>query len=365
MIPSHGPSESLFAQRLQRLARAVKREKLDAILVWDRANTRYLCGFAGSASLICVLPHGSGYFLTDSRYITLAKETIRHLEVHEIKPPAEKFLARLLHRRGIRKVGFEEMIPYSLYRQWGKALKVELIETTALIRSLREQKNRNEIAAIADAQRMTERAFERVLALCRPGMTERALARAFLHAIEDEGGEGPAFDPIIASGPNAAIPHARPGDRALQRGDFVVFDLGARCGGYHSDMTRTVVIGRASERQRRLYDIVREAQRRAVAVVREGVLACEVDKVARRWIDRKGFGRRFRHRVGHGVGLEIHESPSLNSDNRSPLRRGMVITVEPGIYIEGWGGVRIEDMVRVTPGGGEVLTRWPHRLLEI
>lgn len=352
-----------YGKRLQRLTRAIQRQRLDAFLVWNRANTRYLSGFQGTASLICLTPQG-GYFLTDFRYSAIARASVEHLRIVQTKPPANAQLARILKRHRAKRIGFEESVPFRVYESWRKDLNgSELVETTALIRGLRECKTREEVRLIVQAQRIVEGALERVLAQCRPGVTERHLARRVLHAIEDEGGDEPSFDPIVASGPHAALPHHRPGERRLKERDFVLFDLGVRKDGYASDMTRTVVLGRPTERQRRIYQTVLQAQRKAIAKMRAGVDGRKVDRAARAWIEAQGFGRNFGHGTGHGVGLDVHESPNLSPESSDILRPGMVVTVEPGIYLLGWGGVRIEDMVWVKRDGREVLGRFPKNLI--
>jgi len=358
------PRKDPYGRRLRRLQRAIRRERLDALLVWDRANTRYLTGFQGTASLICLTP-AQGFFLTDFRYMNIARASVRGLRIVEAKPPEASRLASLVSRLHARRIGFEDLVPYRLFKTWQEKLAgVELVEATALLRGLRERKERDELRRIVQAQRIAERVLDRVLAKCRPGVSERQLAREVSHAIEAEGGDGPAFDPIIASGPNAALPHARPGDRRLKRGDFVIFDLGVSQDGYVSDMTRTVVVGRASERQKQVYAIVLKAQQRAIARVRDGIAAKAVDHAARQWIDGRGFGKCFGHGSGHGVGLEVHEAPAINAQSTDILRTGMVVTIEPGIYVRNWGGVRVEDMVLVKRSGHEVLGRYPKYLIE-
>ena len=352
--------------RLRRLRRSMKRAKLDGFLVWDRANTRYLCGFQGSASLIC-LTGECGCFLTDSRYITGARASLPRLFRVVENPLCESDrVARIFKRINVRRIGFEESAPYRLFKQWTeKIAPIELVEAAACIDRLRECKSRDELRRIVAAQRIAEKALDRVLAQCRPGVTERELARWIRRAIEDEGGDGPSFDPIVASGPNTALPHYQPTDRLLRKGEFVLFDVGARVDGYCSDMTRTVVLGRATDRQREVYATVLEAQRRAIARIRCGIAAKVVDRAAREWIEAKFPGKCYRYATGHGVGLEIHESPSLRPQSNDRLRTGMVATVEPGVYIPGWGGVRIEDMVLVKRGGHTVLSRYPKQLREL
>jgi Xaa-Pro aminopeptidase len=355
-----------YGPRLDRLRKACRRKNLDAFLVWDRANTLYLTGFRGSASLLCLLPEG-GYFVTDFRYISVAKASISPLLRVRLGKPAERErIPRLLKRHRARRVGFEETVPYSVYRHWSQDFDgVELVESTELIRRLRERKSRAEVQAIVRAQRIAEHALGRLLKECRPGVAEIALARRLQRLIEEEGGDGASFDPIVASGPNAALPHAHPGDRRLRKGDFVIFDLGVRKDGYASDMTRTVVLGAASNRQKEVYATVLRAQKRAIARVRHGVALRSVDRAARRVIEAKGHGKRFGHGTGHGIGLEVHEAPNMNPRSEGNLRAGTVVTVEPGIYIPRWGGVRIEDMVCVKRSSHEILTKFPKRLIEL
>lgn len=356
---------TIFERRVNRLRRVLARKRLDAILVWDRANTRYLAGFRGTASLICITTERA-YFLTDFRYLQIARSSVPHMRVVDNRASEVQCLARILKRNRARKVGFEPSVPYRLYKTWSDKLDgIELAEAGELIQALRERKQRDEVRRIVAAQRIAEKALESVLPACKPGISEIELARRLAHVIDELGAEGVAFEPIVASGPNAALPHAEPGERRLRKGDLVIFDLGAVVDGYCSDMTRTFVIGRANERQRKVYRIVLDAQKRAISRIRDGAPAASVDRAARRWIESHGYGKRFGHGTGHGVGLEIHELPSLKAESRDVLRQGMVVTVEPGIYLNGWGGVRIEDMVLVKRGGRENLTAFPKRLIEL
>jgi len=353
-----------YGPRLNRLVRAIRKDKLDAMLVWARANTRYLTGFRGTASLICLTPD-RGYFLTDFRYFSAARATVPHLMVIQTGQPAWKALARILKQHRASRVGFEDLVPYRQYRMWSENIGfVQFVEAAELITLLRARKSAQEQRKILAAQKVAERALRRTLEECRPGITECELARYLLNIIEQEGGEGPSFDPIVASGPNAALPHAHPSERRLKKGDLVIFDLGVFVDGYASDMTRTVVVGRATERHREIYRIVLEAQERAIAAIRAGVEAKKVDHAARSWIEKKGFGKQFGHGTGHGVGLEIHESPALNPQSKDILDTGMIVTIEPGIYLRGWGGVRIEDMVAVTRDGAKVVGAFTKELIE-
>lgn len=354
-----------YGPRQRRLVQAMKRKGLDALLVEDRANTHYLSGFRGSASIICMTVD-QGYFLTDFRYITVARASVPHLKIVMARTNEPSRLAKILKRHKVKRIGFEGTVQYRQYKRWRDSFDgAELVESSGLLTHLRECKTRDEWRRMERAQAIAERSLARVLEECKPGVTEKALERRLLHAFEDEGAEGPSFPPIIASGPNAALPHAVPGERRLKKGDFVIFDLGALVEGYASDMTRTVVLGRASDRQREVYQTVLEAQRRAISRVRPGAKAKTLDKAARSWIEKAGHGKRFGHGLGHGVGLEVHETPFMGPNSKDVLRPGMVVTVEPGIYIKGWGGVRIEDMVLVKRNGRQILGSFPKHLMEL
>jgi Xaa-Pro aminopeptidase len=234
-----------------------------------------------------------------------------------------------------------------------------------VVERLRERKSPEEVALIRAAAGVAERALERTLAQVKPGLTEFAVAGALEHALREEGSEGFPFETIVASGPRSALPHARAGDRALERGDFLLIDFGAVVGGYCSDITRTVVLGRADARQREVHDVVREANAAACLGVRAGMRGRDADAVARDYIDGRGFSEAFGHSLGHGVGLEVHEAPRLARGAETALPEGAVVTIEPGVYLPGWGGVRIEDDVHLAAGGAELLTHFTRDLIEL
>jgi Xaa-Pro aminopeptidase len=237
--------------------------------------------------------------------------------------------------------------------------------TAGLIEQLREVKDKHEIAEIREAARYAEQAFAVLRATLRPNRTEKEVADDLEHQIRLFGGKGTSFPSIIAVGARAALPHARPTDKTIGADDFVLVDWGATARHYKSDLTRVLVTGRISPKLERIYGVVLEAQEQAIAAIRPGVTGREVDAVARKVITDAGFGKQFGHGLGHGIGLDIHEAPRLNSANDKPLKPGMVVTVEPGIYLPGWGGVRIEDDILVTKSGHEVLTSVPKQLNEM
>ena len=352
-----------MSTRIERLRGLTRREKLDGFVVTNLPNVRYLCGYTGSNGLMLVTRHDS-WFYTDFRY----KEQIRT----EVKGCRKRVLTRdpLLHprpewSRTFRRLGVEENhVTLSRFKQFRKRFrKARLVKTRDLVLELRRTKEPAEVAEIASAQRITDRVFGNVLKLVKPGVRERDLALEIEFQFRKHGEV--AFESIVASGPNAAKPHAGFSDRRLRKGDALTFDIGCRLHGYCSDMTRTVFVGKAPAELRRVYEIVHEAQRRALDVIRPNVPCKAADAAARGYITEQGYGKRFGHSLGHGVGIEVHEMPTLATTSKETLAPGDVVTVEPGIYLPGIGGVRIEDMVHVTKTGYMNLTRSPKRVIEL
>lgn len=349
-----------------RAALAASRPPLDALLVTGAANRRYLSGFTGSAGLLVVTP-AEALLLTDFRYAEQAGAEAPGWTVVETGQEPLADLRRCLVDLGVRRVGFEaEHVSVAQRERWQEAVPaVEWVPTAGLVERLRQVKDADEQAAIRRAAAVAAAAFEAVLPLVRPGVRERDLALELEYHLRRQGAEAVAFEVIVASGPRAALPHARPGDRRLEPGDAVIFDFGAVVDGYCSDCTRTVAVGRAGETLRHVHALVREAQRAALEAVRAGVEARTVDAAARSRIEAAGYGERFGHATGHGVGLEVHEAPRLGRGSQDVLAAGMVVTVEPGVYLPGQLGVRIEDLVVVGEDGGEVLTPTTRELLEL
>jgi Xaa-Pro aminopeptidase len=352
-----------MSRRIERLRGLMRGEKLDGLLVGHPANVRYLCGYTGSNGLMLVT-HRDCWFYTDFRY----QEQIKT----EVKGCRKRVLVRDLvshpppeWARPFRRLGVEENhVTLGRFKQFRKRFpKGRLVATRDLTLELRRTKEPVEVAMIARAQRVTDRAFKDVLKLVKPGVRERDLALEIEFQFRRQGEV--AFDSIVASGENAAKPHAGFSDRRLRKGDALTFDIGCRVGGYCSDMTRTVFVGKAPAELRRVYEIVYEAQRRALATIRPGTTANSADAAAREYIIEHGYGKRFGHSLGHGVGIEVHELPSLAAGSKETLAPGDVVTVEPGIYLPGVGGVRIEDMVLVTKTGYRNFTRSGKALLEL
>jgi Xaa-Pro aminopeptidase len=243
--------------------------------------------------------------------------------------------------------------------------EIKLVGTTGIVETVREVKDQAEVAKIRAAARIADLAFDYITSFIKPGMTEKEIALELDYFMLRNGAERVSFDTIVASGKNSAVPHATPSNKKIEPGDFVKLDFGAVVEGYHSDMTRTVVVGKANDRQKEIYFAVKEAQEKALSSVKAGLVCEDVDKVARDAVAEKGFGECFVHNLGHGAGLQIHEAPSLGKNCKTVLQPGMVVTVEPGVYVNGFGGVRIEDLVVVTESGCEILSKSTKELLEL
>ncbi|GAA4317722.1 Xaa-Pro peptidase family protein [Actinomadura luteofluorescens] len=352
--------ETHYARRRRLAALAVDQGAAE-LLVTRLVNVRYLTGLDSSRAALLVPADGPAVLATDGRYAGMAAQVCPELPVVVDRQVAEA-LVRQAAADGHGRVGFEA---HDLTVEHHTALlgieppggaAVELVPLGHLVEELRMVKDEEEIGLLREACAVTDRAFEAVLPEIRAGVTERAVAIALERAMVDHGAEGPAFDSIIASGPNGAVPHHHPGGRELQRGDLVTMDFGALHGGYHADMTRTVAIGEPAAWQRDLYDLVHRAQAAALAAALPGADTKDVDAAAREIIGEAGHAEAFTHGLGHGVGLEIHEAPLMGYDKTGKLMDRVPITAEPGVYLTGRGGVRIEDTLVVRAGGPELLT---------
>jgi Xaa-Pro aminopeptidase len=355
-----------WAERSGRLARLAVRAELDCVLVSNLANVHYLTGYTGSNGLALV-GRDVRAFVTDFRYLEQAAE--------EVDPSFDRLLApstELLESVGEAlpsdemRVGFEgDHLSVDQHASLRAQLpaRVELVSTAALVESLREVKDAEEIAAIKAATALADASFERLLREGLVGRTEREVAIALEHDMMERGARRPGFDTIVAAGGRGARPHATPRDIEIRTGELVVIDWGAQLDGYHSDCTRTVAAGDPGQHARDAYELVLEAQLAGVEAVRAGRSGREVDAVAREVIEAGGYGDRFGHGLGHGVGLDIHEGPQLSQRSESQLQPGNVVTVEPGIYVPGEFGVRIEDLVVVTEDQCDIITSIPKRLI--
>lgn len=352
--------------RRNRLTERCAALDVDALLVTKLANVRYLTGFTGSSAMTLLSPQGSVFF-TDGRYGEQSRHEVPDLtRVASMEDPSGALLDHA-RRLGAGRVGFERhAVTVAQRERWEETLEgVELIGVGEEVERLRWAKDAEELAILRAAQDATDDAFEDILDLLVVGITERQAAAQLELAMSRHGSDGLSFDPIVAFGEHAAEPHHRPCHRALAEGDVIKMDFGAMVDGYHTDMTRTVAFGEPAPELRKVHDVVAAAQQAGIDALRPGVVAGDVDRAARRVIDDAGYGDRFTHGLGHGVGLEIHEGPSLRRDGEDVLPVGAVVTVEPGVYLPGMGGVRIEDAVEVTEDGPSVLGASTRELIEL
>lgn len=359
----HTP-QSTMLRRLENVERAALAAGFDALLVHDHANSLYLSGFPCSNSLL-LLARDTRVFLTDFRYIEGASATVTHMDVLRgaQRLPAEA--VALLKKLKPGRIGIEGNLPVAVYETLAAGLgRKRIAIADGVVSGVRSVKDAAELAVIEANQRLNERVYARVLASARTGMSERSLRRMIRRDMDEHDAEE-AFDSIVAAGANSSRPHAVAGPGRVRSGGYLLVDMGVRRNHYHSDMTRTVGWGKVSDRHHETYAVVLEAQKRALAAIRAGVACRDVDAAARDHIREAGYGDAFQHGTGHGVGLEIHEAPTLNALSNDVLQEGQVVTVEPGIYLPGFGGVRIEDLVVVTSSGCRNLTRASKRFREI
>ncbi|MEW6587341.1 MAG: aminopeptidase P family protein [Nitrospirota bacterium] len=341
------------------LRRKLEKQKVDGILITDLLNVKYLTGFTGSAGY-SIITGNNALFITDFRYQEQAKSEVKGFEIVIECGERSKEIRGLIEELGIKKLGFEDHhVTYGFYKKLLKK-KIRLKPLTETVESLRIVKSPIEIDCIKRAVKRAERAFRKLQPHIKAGVTEKALALRLEELLKGEGCNRLPFEIIVASGPTGALPHAKPTNRVLKRGDLVVFDWGGEYKGYFSDMTRTVLIsGKDMSRQKEIYEIVLEAQRKAIESVRSNIKATEIDSGARNYIKEKDCGEYFGHGTGHGVGLAVHEKPYISWRSKDVIKENMVFTIEPGIYLPGFGGVRIEDMVVAKKDGYELLTGLP------
>jgi Xaa-Pro aminopeptidase len=354
--------------RVASLRRVFETANVDALLVTSLPNIRYLTGFSGSAAM-AVVSMTDVVLLTDFRYQTQVVDEVAGIARAVIEPQSLwwRLWVLLGELAGVERIGFES--PHLLHRDFQRLLehggRWQWRATNDLVEALRERKDAGEVQRIRDAAAIAAVALEHTLKHVHAGMTELAVAGVLEHALRDAGSEGFPFETIVAAGARAALPHARASTNEIRSGDFLLIDFGAVHEGYCSDVTRTVVIGRGDAQQREAYDVVRSAQSVAVSGLTAGMTGRDADSLARSYIERAGWGEAFGHSLGHGIGLEVHEAPRLSRTAEAPLPAGAVVTVEPGVYRAGWGGVRIEDDVFLGEAGPEVLTHFPREFIEI
>ena len=351
------------ASRRGRLQPALDELQVDALLVTRLVNVRYLTGFTGTNGQL-LMTRSAGVFLTDGRYEDQALRQVPDVESQIYPRGLAGTLADTCRAHGVKRLAFEAAgVTFKAWRELDRLDGFELIPTEDVVERLRWSKDEEELRLIERAQAAADDAFERVTSKLAEGMTEREVAFELEIAMRDAGAEALGFPTIAAFGENAAEPHHGPTDRPLAKGDIVKLDFGARVEGYHSDMTRTVAFGEPPAQLREVHDLVLRAQEAGAEAVRAGARGGDADAAARSVIQDAGYGERFGHSLGHGIGLEVHEGPTLRDGGDDILPEGSVVTVEPGVYLPGVGGVRIEDMVVVRPDGCRSLPRTPKELM--
>lgn len=340
----------------------------DCALITSDINRRYFTGMKSSAGVVLAFPE-KAYLLIDFRYIEKARATVTSAEVVELKKLYPQIMELLRsHRAESMAIESETMTVKELnsYRHFFKDINiVDTDELSGVISSLRMIKEADEVECIKKAQAIAEKSLDELLPYIRPGVTEREIALELNRLMFVNGAEDLSFETIVLSGSNTSMPHGVPSDKKVESGEFVLMDFGAVWNGYHSDMTRTVCVGEPSDEMRKVYNIVLEAQTAGINAAKAGITGKELDKVSRDIIEAAGYGECFGHSLGHGVGLEIHEKPNASPNYKLPLESGSVVTVEPGIYIEGKFGVRIEDFVILTENGCENLTKCSKNLISL
>jgi Xaa-Pro aminopeptidase len=345
-------------QRLDKIRQHIAEKGLDALFVSQTENRRYLSGFTGSSGYLFIT-QSDAVLTTDSRYIEQAKDQSPDFKIFKTQGAISKWFNDLTSSLTARKIGFDANdISFSTYRSITSDIHgKELIPTEGIVESLRAVKDDDELALMKNAIEICDAAFEKVASEMQTGMTESEVAWALEKAMRENGSSPLPFDIIVASGPNSARPHHQPTNRPIAAGEPVIIDMGATVAGYRSDLSRTVCIGKQDEKFGKIYDLVLGAQLTAIATMESGMTGDTADSLARTVIEQGGYGDNFEHGLGHGVGLATHEAPRVGKESKDILTDGMIFTIEPGIYVSGWGGVRIEDMVVLKDGRATVLTK--------
>ena len=349
--------EDYITRRLNNLRKALKNRGIDGFLISNPINCRYLSGFTGT-SVYLLITMEEAFLITDFRYREQAVEEAPCFSLVSLQGSLDSTLENFLKKKRLKKIAFEHNY---LTVYWYETLKnklsgLELVPLHQVVEDLRTIKDIKEIKLIKEAAHITENSFKKILPYLKPGVREEDVVLELDYIIKKEGARKASFDFIVASGKRSSLPHGVASKKKIEHGDMVVIDFGIYYNGYCSDMTRTVAMSHAGNRERKLYKLVLEAQKRALGGIKEGLSGEEADELARQVIFKDGYGDNFGHGLGHGVGLEVHEEPRLAPRSKIILKNGMISTVEPGIYFSGWGGIRIEDMVLIGENGCELLT---------
>ena len=351
----------------KKIASVLEAHGLDAVLLTCEANRFYASGFHSSGTDgVAIVTRNHNYYFTDSRYTEAAARHVRDAEIRETdrEHPYSALINEVIEKEHITRMGYEdEYMTAADFRRFSEKLHCELVPVTELLWTLRAVKDQAELDCMIQAQRIAEKALADILGEIRPGVTEKEIAALLLYKMLHYGAEDKSFDPIVVSGANGSLPHGVPSEKPIQAGEFVTMDFGCKFGGYCSDMTRTVAVGHVTEEMETVYNTVLKAQLAGIAAAKAGVTGAAVDGAARQVIADAGYGPYFGHSFGHSVGVEIHENPNATPSNSKPLPVGAVISAEPGIYLPGKLGVRIEDVIVITEQGCQDITLAPKELL--
>lgn len=351
--------------KLKRLRKMLDENELDAILITSSVNRRYITGFTGTAGAVIVTMNDAR-FITDFRYIEQANEEAVGFKVIQHKQAIQLEIAEQLKQLNVKRLGFEkDHVTFAAYETYKNAFDVELVPVSGVVEELRLIKTEEELTILKQAAKIADDAFEHIKGYIKPGVKEIDVSNELEFFMRKQGATSSSFDIIVASGYRAALPHGVASDKKIESGELVTMDYGALFNGYCSDTTRTVAVGEINDELKTIYNTVLEAQLRGVNGVKPGVTGIEADALTRDFIKEKGYGDYFGHSTGHGLGMEVHEGPALSFRSKKKLEPGMVVTVEPGIYVPNLGGCRIEDDIVVTETGNERLTKSSKELIQL
>lgn len=351
--------------KLSNLRKAIASKELDGLLIMSPKNRRYVSGFVGSSGALLVT-RDQAILITDFRYTEQAAEQAKEFEIVEHKTPMPKAVAEKVAELDLNRIGFEkDHVTYTQFEQYKESLDAELIPTSGIVEKLRLIKTDEEISILKDAVKIADDAFEHILGYIKPGVKEIDVSNELEFFMRKQGATSSSFDIIVASGYRSALPHGVASEKKIQSGELVTLDFGALYKGYCSDITRTVAVGEISDQLNEIYDTVLQAQLKGMEGIKEGITGKQADALTRDYIKGKGYGEYFGHSTGHGIGLDVHEGPGLSFRSDVPLEEGMVVTVEPGIYVPEVGGCRIEDDTIVTKTGNERLSKSTKELITL
>ncbi|SFE30834.1 M24 family metallopeptidase [Alteribacillus iranensis] len=349
-------------KRIQKLRETLHTKRADGIFIESPTNRRYVSGFTGTSGAMLITEE-EAYFITDFRYVEQAQDQCDGFHIIEQTSSIYNEVGILVKKSGVSRLLFEkEHTTYAVYELLQKYIQAELIPSAGLVENIRLYKEANEIEVLKEAAQIADNAFEHIIKKLKPGVTEMEISNELEFFMRNKGAVSSSFDIIVASGWRGALPHGVASDKVIESGELVTMDYGAYYKGYCSDITRTVAVGEPTNELKKIYQCVYEAQIRAVDAIKPGMSGVEADRIAREYIEQEGYGDHFGHGLGHGLGMEVHEGPRLSPKGKNTLEKGMVVTVEPGIYVSGVGGTRIEDDIVLTENGNERLTHSPKEL---